>query len=61
MLTNNQGVLIQWSKGAEKLTGFLREESLGQTYGIFNSVQRQMNLNQPKIMNTLKLHCRQLC
>ncbi len=30
MLTDNQGVLIQWSKGAEKLTGFSREESLGQ-------------------------------
>jgi PAS domain S-box-containing protein/putative nucleotidyltransferase with HDIG domain len=30
MLTNDQGVLVQWSKGAEKLTGFSREESLGQ-------------------------------
>ena len=30
MLTNNQGMLIQWSKGAERLTGFSREESLGQ-------------------------------
>jgi len=29
MLTDNHGLLIQWSNGAEKLTGFSREESLG--------------------------------
>ncbi len=29
MLTDEQGVVIQWSKGAERLTGYSRSESLG--------------------------------
>ncbi len=29
MLTNEQGVVIQWSKGAESLTGYSRDESIG--------------------------------
>ncbi len=29
MLANEQGVVIQWSKGAEKITGYSRNESIG--------------------------------
>ena len=29
MLTDEQGVVIQWSRGAEKLTGYSRAESIG--------------------------------
>jgi len=31
MLTDEQGLVIQWSKGAERLTGYSRGESLGKT------------------------------
>ena len=31
MLSDSHGILIQWSKGAQTLTGYSREESLGQT------------------------------
>ncbi len=49
ILTNEQGAVIQWSKGAEKITGYSHNESIGK---LLWDVQFQLALNEFKSSET---------
>ena len=61
MLTDERGMLNEWSRGAERLTGYAREETIGMPLWDvqFGSVPNEHSLR--RITRILSRPCRRPC